>query len=471
MRRIGIISACFLSATACHLRAQPQVPSGFSATRISTVDTNPKLFAIDDPEGFGVGVISASASNGVAVFQLLTPSGSSLPIATYIDPLINTGQANGIYRVRVAPPGPGGGLLHASIVVKPASQFGTRYVTISTSGQVTELFTRVTTGQSIGFDFEFGGGVAGNPSSAVLYDRFGPPTELAVLTDQLTLNIILPDSVPTGRTDIDIMGFSRDVTGSYGGGILIAESSLMFEQRSAIYELRDATAGGTYRPISDVPVSTRRYRDLDIAAAGSFGGVAYVTEVLTDEVQQVAPDGSHSTWATGFVGIGSLSISPDGESMYVADQNGVWLVRPIGNEPGPAVVTTDPSVPDGSKITGQPVDAIRIILSEPVSFLDTDVSITDSGGQPVGFDVSGSGSSFMIIGLAEPLSGNTYTVTLADSITSVSTGQPLDGDNDGVAGEDAILTFIHNCAADQNFDGMISPADFSAWVANFNLGC
>ena len=31
--------------------------------------------------------------------------------------------------------------------------------------------------------------------------------------------------------------------------------------------------------------------------------------------------------------------------------------------------------------------------------------------------------------------------------------------------------FVNLCPADVNQDGVLSPADFSAWVANFNAGC
>jgi len=30
---------------------------------------------------------------------------------------------------------------------------------------------------------------------------------------------------------------------------------------------------------------------------------------------------------------------------------------------------------------------------------------------------------------------------------------------------------VADCPADQNFDGVLSPADFSAWIANYNAGC
>ncbi|MEO1584980.1 MAG: hypothetical protein AAFR96_10475 [Planctomycetota bacterium] len=69
------------------------------------------------------------------------------------------------------------------------------------------------------------------------------------------------------------------------------------------------------------------------------------------------------------------------------------------------------------------------------------------------------------VGLAAPLSGNDYTVTLDDTITSVATAQALDGDNDGIGGitgGDASFTFTHRCLADDNLDGQISPAGFTA---------
>ena len=100
-------------------------------------------------------------------------------------------------------------------------------------------------------------------------------------------------SVPAGRIDTDVWGMQRDVTGLYGGGILLADTDDN-DQRSAIYELRDVMTGGAYRTIASVNWNTRRYGDLAIAAAGDFGGVVYITETLSNQIQQVAPDGTHT---------------------------------------------------------------------------------------------------------------------------------------------------------------------------------
>lgn len=35
----------------------------------------------------------------------------------------------------------------------------------------------------------------------------------------------------------------------------------------------------------------------------------------------------------------------------------------------------------------------------------------------------------------------------------------------------AVMAVINDCPADQNLDGILAPADFTAWIANYNLGC
>jgi len=37
--------------------------------------------------------------------------------------------------------------------------------------------------------------------------------------------------------------------------------------------------------------------------------------------------------------------------------------------------------------------------------------------------------------------------------------------------QDAVLAVKNTCPADQNFDGMLNPTDFSAWIGNYNAGC
>ncbi len=460
MRRSAIVVTALLSSVAA---AQPQVPAGFTVRQIAPLfdGIRPKVFAIDDP-AFGTGVLTAVVTNGVATIRLVDPSGLISPVGVWT----NAPQNAGIATVRLDAGIVIDGLIH--FTVSDTSTSDAHYLTMDAAGLPLEQWER-TNAES--YRFEFTDGTSGQPTGAVLIDANATNgTFLTTMDTAFNTQVVSTNSVPQGRTDTDIAGMRRDSTGLYGGGLLLADDDVNTDGLAAIYELREATSGGVYRAIFG-PISTtiKQYADLDIAAAGSLGGVIFVTEKITDEIQQVAPDGTHSTWATGFVGIGALSISPDGESMYVADLNGVWLIRPEGIEPGPAVLATDPSASGGTVLSGSPVNALRVIFTEPVSFTDSDVTITNSDGQPVGFDASGSGSQFMIIGLAEPLSGNSYTVIIADTLTSVATGQPLDGDNDGVAGTNAVLTFTHACAGDiaddfgtPGSDGMVSFGDFLA---------
>ena len=104
------------------------------------------------------------------------------------------------------------------------------------------------------------------------------------------------------------------MTGLYGGGILLADSEDGLDL-SGILELRPDQ---TYRLIgSMVSTNQRYYGDLAIADQGLFGGVLYITETVHNEIQQIDPNGTHSTWATGFVDIDALSISPDGNFIVV----------------------------------------------------------------------------------------------------------------------------------------------------------
>jgi hypothetical protein len=348
----------------------------------------------------------------------------------------------------------------------------TLYITISPGGWVTQRWQEGATNNRVNYYFDFSDGSAGNPVGAVLLDaNMSSGTTLARMDTNYLVTTVTQNSLPAGRTDTDVQSLTRDVTGLYGGGILIADTD-DDDQRSAIYELRDVLTGGTYRQISNVNWNTRRYGDLAIAAVGDFGGVIYITETLSNQIQQVAPDGTHTTWASGFTGLDALAISDDGQSMYAADQSGIWLIRASGTEPGPVILATDPSVPASSHLTGGPVASARIIFNEPVSFQSSHISIMNSANQSVNFAASGSGSQFMLLSFAEPLNADTYTVTISDAVISVLTDEPLDGNNDGTSGGDAVLTFTHRCEADIAAPtGILDLNDITGFVQSFTAGC
>lgn len=61
-------------------------------------------------------------------------------------------------------------------------------------------------------------------------------TTLARMDTDYQVTVVAQNSVPPGRTDTDVWGMQRDVTGLYGGGILLADTD--DNDQRAIYELR-----------------------------------------------------------------------------------------------------------------------------------------------------------------------------------------------------------------------------------------
>lgn len=448
--------------------AQPQVPDGFTirliAPRLDGV--TPQLEAIDDPS-FGTGVLGATVSaDGILTVRLIEPSGTIRTIATS-----NQSPFRFARRIRLDSDGLIDGAIHVCLTrFDSGDNYYSRLLSIDESGQAT---LRWTTGRDLNYDFEYLAGPGAEPFAMVLLDGdAGGGTRLATMDQAYTLTTRSTNSVPSGRTDTDVDGMARDVSGLYGGGLLLADSDCNTDNWSGVYELNNVAGGGTYRLIGDLRrCADRNLNDIDVADQGIFGNQVFVTEGVSDQVQAIDPDGTYRAWATGFANVRALSIAPDGESMYVSDSFGVWLIRESGIEPGPVVIETSPSVPSGSLLTGGPVTSLRIIFNEPVDFTDADVTITDMDGDPVAFDASGSGSQFMLIGLGEPLDGDTYTVTIDDAVRSVATGEALDGDRDGVAGGDALLEFAHACAADFDGDGSLTLFDFLAFQNAFDAGC
>jgi len=449
--------------------AQPQVPDGFTIRQIAPLldGVVPRLEAVSDSQ-YGFGVVSVSISGQILTVRKIDRTGDIAVIGVLDSPapleqIFVAQDQTGVF----------GGLLHLSYVDRTDCPTISTIVTVDADGVFTTVL-ETDRAEDWGLRLAFSDGAAGLPIGGILHDgcKSGGGNALLSLETGYAVRVEAPDSNPPGRTDMDIRELQQDSTGLYGGGILIADTDVNDDRLSAIYELREVLSGGTFRAITEVVgTSVRQYSDMAIEDEGTFGGVIYVGEQLTSTIQTVDPTGLHQVWATGFQGSPRLAIAPDGQSMYVADESGVWLIRPSGAEPGPVVLATDPSTPAGSTLSGAPVTSLRIIFNEPVDFTDADVTITDKDGDPVAFDASGSGSQFMLIGLGAPLDGDTYTVTIADTVRSVATGEQFDGDRDGVAGGDAELVFAHACRADFDGDGSLTLFDFLAFQNAFDAGC
>lgn len=442
--------------------AQPQVPPGFTIRKIAPLldGASAKLAAVDDPD-FGTGVLSLTQTGAVATVRLVEAGGGIRTVAAFAVP-------SGFFAYTVLHDATPifGGELHASFIRPPPNR-QTRYFTIDPSGQATY---RLAINNDITATIAFSLG-DGEPVGSVLLDD-ASPTALGYVDTNYDFHLVSNNSVPPGRSDLDIIDSQWDATGHFGGGLLLADSDCNSDDRSGIYRLYNIAAGGSYELIGDLQTcATRRLRGLAISDSPVFGLDVYVTDGLADAIWRVDNTGQYHSFATDFVDPAALEISPDGLSMYVHDATGVWLIRAEGDEPGPVIISQEPAAADSTYLGGGPVQVIRLIFSEPVSFTGTDIAIINGDGQPVGFDVSGSGSQFMLIGLADPLFGDTYTLTIADTVTAIATGTSLDGDNDGFAGGDAVLEFTHRCPGDFNGDETVNTLDVLAFLNAWTAGC
>lgn len=426
------------------LAAQIVVPQGFTVRQIAPKldDQIPQLEAVDDPD-FGTGVVTAALSEDVVTLRIIYNTGTLEVLGNYV---IDSGlPVDGIFhrvtkvaldRTRLI-----GGSIHFAVTYAKDGRAATDYAVLQRTG---EILAKWTDDRNVAYTFSFFSNEANSSVAVVLFDGYlGDGTTLATMNANFTFNTVNPDSHPPGRTDLDIKKIAPETTGEYLGDLLLADSDPNHDDVSVIYGF--TLQGESYAEITDVVSTSQRfYGDLAIAAGGVFGGVIYVTEQVTDEIQQVSPDGVHTTWASGFNGIDSLAISPDGNTMYVGDEDGVHLIRQGDVEPGPSVLCHSPSHPPASFLSGQEVTTFRVIFDEPVTFGQDDVSITNADGEDIPVAVSGSGSRFLIGGLGVPLFDDEYTsITLRDTIAAVETGNALDGDADGIEGGDYVFTLRH----------------------------
>jgi hypothetical protein len=283
------------------------------------------------------------------------------------------------------------------------------------------------------------------------------------MSDNYQSTMLSQNCLPPGRTDTDVRGidFDRTEDAVHQSRLLIADSDPNNDNKTGIYALLPDLNWVAVTPI--VSTQQRFYRDMAISPGGSFGQLIYVTERITNSVMTVDSSGAHSVFASGFSEIESVTIGEEGSSLFVSDLNGVYRIRPTSVVVGPTIIMHDPSAyPDDIFSGPTGVSAIRFLFNESVLFTQDDVSITDNQGQVVPFSVSGSGSPFLLVSLGQPLLGNTYTITVLDSVRSAVTAAPIDGNDDGQAGGDAVLRLIHRrfTNADLDADDDVDQDDF-----------
>jgi len=149
---------------------------------------------------------------------------------------------------------------------------------------------------------------------------------------------------------------------------------------------------------------------------------------------------------------------------------------------GPTLLTHQPDLPvtDPSGIA-----TTKLYWSEPIDIREADVSVltADALGEPVPFELEGSGTQVITITFTGLPGGNDtnspvpallrdYAITVRDSALALDNNAPIDGDNDGVSGGDATVVVSHTCLADLAAPiGVLDLSDVDVFIPAFLSGC
>ncbi len=141
----------------------------------------------------------------------------------------------------------------------------------------------------------------------------------------------------------------------------------------------------------------------------------------------------------------------------------------------PKILTMDPD-PNATRPAAG-VASFEIVLHEPVVAQASDFTLVGVRGGPVATTYAYDPDRFAVaLTPLAPLATDTYTLTIADTITEPTYGQQLDGElvkpdspnplpsGDGVGGGAAVAQFFLTHAGDLNCDGSIDPADIDPFV-------
>jgi len=419
----------------------------------------PRLEAIRNPD-YGFGVVAASIDQGI--LKVLRISQTSVELLGSMDgfpypaewaiPLTVRFDTTGVFENK---------LLITTVIRVEGSDSYSDIITVNSDGSIVKQATLGGPSDQIGFVLDISPVDSNYLPGAYLEDTdYGDGTSYYHMDPNFNLTKISQDLLPPGRTDLDIYGMEFDPTGLYGYYLTMLDSDHNHDQKAAIYQLYPDLSWIELTEV--ITVTDYYYRDMCFSSGGSFGQMLYVTRRENGAIIAVDPNGDQTVFASGFSVIGSITVSDDGEHMFVSDINGIYRIRKEMTLVGPTIVMREPKVEDdGVHTNPKGVDDLRILFSESVEFDNADVNVIDQNNVAVPCSVSGSNSQFMIIVFGEKLIHNKYKITIKDTVVSAETGNPIDGDNDGFSGGDAVIVMEHRERHDSDNDNDIDFCDLA----------
>ncbi len=417
---------------------------------------------------YGTGVFAASIKNGIlSVYKIdkgnyeLFATKEGLPIDSKVG------------EIRFDRSGLFNGHLFVMLWTEPSAEPGfykkTHIMTIDNDSKAITL--RNTIGNNDNetmLIMDFSPGLDGYLFGAYMFDLNGGnnTTSMYHLDETFSINLLDIDLEPNDRSDIDIWAMEFDTTNLYDSNLILADSDENSDMLTVIYQLLpDLSWHELTVPIS---ASSMYYRDMCISKGGSFRDMLYVTDQVTNSVMSVDPNGVHILFASNFSQVESITVDDTGEFIYISDYNGIWRIRAITTVIGPQIIMQEPKVPLEKPFTNEEgLVSLRIFWNEAVQFDNNDVEILNEDSQSVDFSASGSGSQFMIIAFGEMLLNDKYTITIHDTVASALTGDPIDGDEDGLAGGDAVIVMEHRKRSDFDNDNDVDFTDLANFALNW----
>lgn len=326
MRRCVVALACLCLAILGG-RSAPQGPvasPGFAVEQLAPVnaDAVPRLEAVRHA-AYGEGVLAGIVEGS---FLILTRhSGAKVSELARVGPLDEGAE---LVTLRFDTTGQFGNRLLVSVFHDGGLGQGNAVsdiYAIDAAGRATRLRSVGSPDNPVILNLEVSDGSRGYPRGIYLQDRnlvSGSP--LYLLDASLELSLIDRNLLPKGRSDIDVRAMQFDPTGLYSSLLYLSDND-DHDRLSGLY-LLDTRLRWT-EVIPPESTSSVAFGELAFSSGGAFDLALYVVERLGERIVRVSPTGGQENFATGFRGVESITISPDGDTMYVSDRHAIHRIR------------------------------------------------------------------------------------------------------------------------------------------------